>query len=413
MRLRPSPATPSRVAAVLLLATLAGVPAAAHAQGGFLDRMAKRAQDNLERKAEEALKGGAKRDSGTARPAAGGAPVAGVEGGDGVAGGTPMAGPVAAAATPAAAGFRRERVPLLALDYGRTMVGEVPRGVGVQDGNVSVGLVGERRWIRLAATRNEIQLELPRPLPDRFTFETELAHSTRSLNHITITFGTARGVSSSRHAGKLTFRLESDGRVEVSGEGASDANGKTTVLWGRGRALPVRVMSDARYLRVWAGNERVLNLPRAHVDGGNAIDVFAYASEDSPAFIGPVRVMVAPPSISETLGMGEPATVTTLRFARGSAALPDDAEDTLQEMVAALREHPTLKLRVETWAREGATPAADAELSQRRARAIVRALVETYGAPAARLVARGNGRGDLAEDDGNDPPPQRLTIVGG
>ena len=42
-------------------------PSAGHAQGGFLDRMAKRAQESVERKAEEAIRGGTKREGDAGR----------------------------------------------------------------------------------------------------------------------------------------------------------------------------------------------------------------------------------------------------------------------------------------------------------------------------------------------------------
>lgn len=78
-----------------------------------------------------------------------------------------------------------------------------------------------------------------------------------------------------------------------------------------------------------------------------------------------------------------------LHFATDSASITPDSKPTLSEMAKALKVAPQQKVFIVGHTDNSGSPAHNETLSQERAAAVVKALVQDYGIPADRLAAKG------------------------
>jgi len=85
------------------------------------------------------------------------------------------------------------------------------------------------------------------------------------------------------------------------------------------------------------------------------------------------------------------ATVYGITFATGSAELTSAARATLDDVAAVLRKHPDWKLTVQGHTDNIGGEKSNQDLSERRARAVKDALVQSRGIPATALDTRGFG----------------------
>lgn len=86
-------------------------------------------------------------------------------------------------------------------------------------------------------------------------------------------------------------------------------------------------------------------------------------------------------------------------FDSDSATLKTESEGTLNEVLSVLRADPALKVQISGHTDSTNTDAYNLQLSQRRAEAVVKWLIE-HGAAAARLTARGFGKSQPVADNG-------------
>ena len=108
------------------------------------------------------------------------------------------------------------------------------------------------------------------------------------------------------------------------------------------------------------------------------------------------------------------AVVPGILFDTGKAEIKPESAASLQEVAKLLTEHAAWKLYVVGHTDNAGLLAANMELSQRRAQAVVQALVTQYKVPATRLQAFGNGPyAPVASNDSEDGRSQnrRVEIV--
>ena len=260
------------------------------------------------------------------------------------------------------AGFQREAVPLFALDWAQTRLGDVPRGLFVLNGSVEAADSRGRRWVKMRGPSSRFQIGLDRRLPERFTIETEVIFPDTTAKNPGMMFvlGSNRGSSSSQNIAQFELRYDRSydhgGRLDVSGSGAAGAHALTAGSWAGERILPIRISGDAEYIAVWVGDERLFNLARRPLDAydrGNAIEVNVDDAADATFLIGPIRMDVPEPPLGARCDPAGRMEVKGMRFARGSAAVPENGATALASIAAMLRANTSLKLQIDAWAYEG------------------------------------------------------------
>lgn len=283
-----------------------------------------------------------------------------------------------------------ERV-IWAEDFSSDRVGDFPRRLVFMRGNFEVAEWRGARWLRTTGD-GRFAIELPEVLPQRFTLEFNYIGG-RGPGRIHFT-------DDERSYPRVVFYYYRGG---VDGGGVSAAGRLGSA--DRGRVLPVRVMADGNYVKVYLGETRVANVPNADLGRSNRLVFAILASNTHPVMLGDFRIAAGGRALYDALANDGRVAVRGILFDTGSDRIRPESTPTLTEIGETLRRHASLRLRIEGHTDSVGSAEANRTLSERRAEAVRRYLIEQYGIDASRLEAA--GRGDARPIDSNETPEGR------
>lgn len=282
--------------------------------------------------------------------------------------------------------------PLFVDDFMKDNVGDFPRRLEFVDGNMEIAEWRGARFLRVTASPGRLAIVLPEQLPDRFTVEFDAA--TEFYGHyIVVKFA-------DQAAEDVRFRLhQGKGQGGVVGS-TRQSLGMTPRPIAGGELFRVRIMADGRYVKVYMNDTRVGNIPNAEIGRSNKIALEIPGHEDTPTFVGNIRVMAGGKKLYDALAEAGRVATQGIYFATGSDQLRPESTPVLKEIAAMLQEHPELKLLIEGHTDNVGDDAANLALSDKRAAAVMRYLIEHAGIDASRLEAKGFGESkSLASND--------------
>ena len=263
-------------------------------------------------------------------------------------------------------------------DFSTVTVGMFPRSLRLVDGNAEVAKVDGRSVLRITGQPTTVTIPLTTVLPERFTLEFMLnglewdqavwfvTPDTDEADHVSIAFDDA-GLTNNSRAFTAEPGLDS------------------TTQW-----VPVQVMADGNYTKVYVNGRRVANVPTANIGRSNAIHLVLYGSSDDPVMITQVRVAAGGKDLYRALMEDGRMTLEGIEFDSGSDRLRATSDTTLRAVAAALVAKPDLVVEVEGHTDAEGDEAANLALSDRRAKAVVARLV-ALGVQARQLSSRGYG----------------------
>jgi outer membrane protein OmpA-like peptidoglycan-associated protein len=362
IRRRPTLLALAALAAALQLAT----PHTIAAQG-IRDRLKQRIQKELEKKGDTA----ATAAPSTATPAAA----------------TPAAD-TPAAPPGAGAWLNYDFVPgdrvIFYEDFTGNEVGDFPRRLRLQEGNMEVVQVQGRPVLR-AADGGLFYVKLPEVLPQRFTVE--VVYHSPSLGNPLKIWTTAETFQRSASFGCYA------NQAYVDGNGVGPNSGtpfQTDVPTG---FVTCRFTIDnTRGMKAYVDEHRTANAPQDSVVRTDTLFFQApSASADDPTLIASIRVAAGGKKLYDVLAEKGRVATQGIYFDTGKDVLRPESTPTLAEIGAMLKAHPDLKLTIEGHTDNVGQPAANKALSEKRAAAVKAYLVAKYGVDAARLEAKGFG----------------------
>ena len=283
---------------------------------------------------------------------------------------------------------------ILADDFSKDEVGDFPRRFEFRSGQMEIVEWNEARWLRSA--QGKFFIPLPETLPERFTLEFDL---TGNGNAMMLTFDGKEHDSAGRmEFGEYFGRLRS-GEIDAEGQ---FGNGVKT----GDQVVHVAISVDGQHVKAYVNEKRVFNAPNANLGRGNRIFVNMNGwNADNPRMIANVRIAAGGKKLYDALSeKGRVATQGVL-FDTGSDRIRPESTPTLKEIGAMLKDHPDLKLVIEGHTDDVGAAASNQSLSEKRAEAVRRYLVETYGVDKDRLQAKGFGASKPST--GNDTPEGR------
>jgi outer membrane protein OmpA-like peptidoglycan-associated protein len=276
-------------------------------------------------------------------------------------------------------------------DYAADNVGDFPRALEFVKGNWEVVEWTGRRLLRNLGPRGAaFRIRLPETLPERFTLETEvhLPHGNQQL-----------AVFTRELDGRLNdfdgqyFQIAGDGGTGVLGRGTGTV--ESTQDDGRlhEEILPVRVMVDGTYAKVYVGENRVANVPNAEFARTRVLQVqnTYFADEENPILVGPIRVAAGGRDLYDVLEAKGRVAVQDIHFDTNSADIRPESAEALQGIGQMLQEHPGLKLVIEGHTDDQGEFDHNMQLSSDRAAAVKAWLVENHGIEGVRLRTMGLG----------------------
>ena len=296
--------------------------------------------------------------------------------------------------------------PLFVDDFSADKVGNFPRRLAFQEGNMEVVEWQGRRFLR-ATAMGAFEIPLPESLPERFTIEFD-AYSPNGdwIAVMTSTDGFEGGpLNYSQFPGSYFLLTGDEAGVEGKGPEA-----KTNSHALREGVVPVRISVDGSYAKMYLGEHRVANVPNANIVRGNKLHlIFWYARAESPSYLTNFRIAAGGEEQYDALyealeAEGRVATQGIL-FDTGSDVLRPESTPTLQEIGQTLKDHPDLRLSIEGHTDNVGSEASNQQLSEARAAAVKAFLVAAYGLDETRLEAHGFGPSKPAAS--NDTPEGR------
>ena len=283
-------------------------------------------------------------------------------------------------------------------DFSADNVGDFPRRLVLVHGNWEVVEWQGGRYLR-ALSPGLLAIPLPQTLPERFTLETSvnLQHGNHSVRLVPgrAYFGPGRTYQGSAVSVELT-----QAGVRPAGNQGPTALARFGPERVREGVVPLRVMADGEHMKVYLGEQRVANAPNAVFPRSDSLFLAAHsATESSPILVGPIRIAGGGADLYDRLARDGRVATQGILFATNSDRIRPESTPTLEEIGTMLREHPDLRLRIEGHTDSDGDDAYNQELSERRAAAVKRFLVERYGTEEARLETAGFGESQQVADN--------------
>ncbi len=279
---------------------------------------------------------------------------------------------------------------IFADDFSTERVGNFPRRLELGSGSMELVEWQGMRLIR-ANSYGFFMINLRETLPAKFTVEADIL-PLHQVSWIQVGGPERAGDPASvdawadehqrtrivigEHAGLRTAEREN---VTVLGEGLPDT------------LVHLRVQVDGQYVKVYVNEVRVANVPNADLGRSNRIFIVLNASAEQPVLIGNLRIAASDVDMYEALAGSGRIAVQGIYFDAGSDRLRPESAGTLREIAAMLAAHADLRLTIEGHTDNVGAAAANRALSERRAAAVLQALVGQYGVSAGRLSSVGLG----------------------
>ncbi len=278
-----------------------------------------------------------------------------------------------------------ERV-LFADDFSRDNVGDFPRRLEFREGSMEVVEFAGGRALR-GKTRGAFDVVLPETLPDQFTIEFEF-QATEFVNGIWLYLVDDEG----ERVGTNYIQVDPYSGVGLGafghGVGVESVQGDRRFDT---QMLPVRVMADGDYVKVFADRERVANVPNADLGRTNRLRFLLEDVRSNPVYIANLRIAAGGRDLYSTLEAEGRVVTEGIYFDTASATLKPESFAVIQEIAAMLQEHPALRVRVEGHTDAQGDAGSNLSLSESRA-AAVRTMLVGLGVDAGRVEAAGLGQ---------------------
>jgi OmpA-OmpF porin, OOP family len=279
-------------------------------------------------------------------------------------------------------------------DYTNDNVGDFPRRMNFRKGNWDVVEWNGRRWLRNTGPRHAaLDIPLPQTLPETFTieFDAYFPHTNQQL--IVATAPPPENGSWQRIPGNA-FRVGVGGsRTGVIALGDASVESMTDSREVGDGPVPIRIMVDGKYAKMFVGTRRIANVPNAEFTRTDRIylENVYFADDENPMLIGPIRIAAGGRDLYDVLAADGRVATQGIHFDVNSATIRPESSGTLEEIGTMLQEHPDLRIAIEGHTDGDGDEASNQDLSERRAASVKDYLVARYGIDAGRLESAGFG----------------------
>jgi OmpA-OmpF porin, OOP family len=287
---------------------------------------------------------------------------------------------------------------LVAEDFSTDRVGNFPRRLEFVEGNLEIVEWQGARFLSSTA-ESGFNVRLPETLPERFTIEFDL--------HTQIFLGEAHVLTEPQRNSYEANAAIYGGPMLVFGRrsGISVPEALTSTPQLVESLVPVRIMADGDYVKVFLNERRVANVPNAKFPRTNGVQIWLKGTEDKATLLGNLRIAAGGRELYDALQTDGKVTTQGILFDTGSDRIRPESTPTLKEIADMLTRYGDLRLRIEGHTDNVGDPSTNQQLSERRAEAVRQYLVTSEGVDAMRLTAVGKGQTEPAAD--NDSPEGR------
>jgi outer membrane protein OmpA-like peptidoglycan-associated protein len=203
-----------------------------------------------------------------------------------------------------------------------------------------------------------------------------------------------------RRAGSHWLVVQPYYRIGIESEGGTTSTKRGYAQTMKADRLPVRLMADGAYVKVYVGTDRVANIPNADLGRSNTLRFAIEDGRSGGVFIGPIRVAAGGRDLYSTLDAEGRVATRGIQFDTGSAEIRPESTPALQDVARMLEDHPNLRVAIEGHTDATGSESANQNLSRRRAEAVKQYLTAEAGIAPSRLRAIGKGESNpVASND--------------
>jgi OOP family OmpA-OmpF porin len=270
-----------------------------------------------------------------------------------------------------------------ATDFSTEPVGRFPaRQLEFVSGNMQI-VEFEGARVLEATSSSVVRVKLPEALPKAFTVEFNIRIPAGNIG--TTIFTSPWTTSIARHPHDYVYLFHTPG-IYRGGREVSGTQSRPIVA----NMVPVKLQVNDTWAIMYVGTDRVAQVPTANFARTDIIEFHLTANARFPTYISEIVVAVGLDNLYETLVSTGEFTTRGIFFDSDSDVLRPESTPTLTELQTALTEHADLKVLIEGHTDAQGEEAHNQGLSERRAAAVVRYLIE-QGIPASRLSSKGMG----------------------
>lgn len=293
-------------------------------------------------------------------------------------------------------------------DFADDNVGDFPRRWNFRKGNWDIVEWNGARWLRNTGPRGAaVDIPLPDNLPEKFTIEFEAFFPHTNQHMVVATSAPPSGKGFNQLAGNVAQVGVGGSRTGIRALSATATEAMTNSKEVAEGPVPIRIMVDGQYAKMFVGSRRVANVPNAEFERGDRIyfENVYFADAKNPMLIGSIRIAAGGRDLYDVLAAEGRFTARGIQFEVSSASIRSESAAILAEIGTMLREHPELRLSIEGHTDSEGDDQYNLMLSRQRATAVVDYLVGNFGIEASRLEAIGFG--ETAPVASNDTPDGR------
>jgi len=287
-------------------------------------------------------------------------------------------------------------------DFTNDRVGDFPRDLEFVGGTIEIVESGGERALR-ATSEGAFDIRLPETLPQRFTVEFSMRVDSWQFNELFVYPVADDG----RAAGSHWLVVQPYYGIGIDSEGGTTSTKRGFAEKMKNDRLPVRLMADGSYVKVYVGTERVANIPNADLGQSNTLRFDVEDGRGSGLFLGPIRVAAGGRDLYATLDAKGRVATRGIQFDTGSARIRPESTPTLEDIARMLESHPNLRIGIEGHTDATGSVSANQSLSQQRAEAVRQYLSSEEGIAPSRLIAIGKGESNPVAS--NDTPEGRQS----
>lgn len=276
---------------------------------------------------------------------------------------------------------------LFETDFSDAVVGNFPRNLEFRGGQLSVVSYDGGRAIK-ANTTGAFAIKLSEKLPDMFTIEFNEFNS-EFVNDMKVQVVDEEFKAVGNHYVQITGGGHGSG-VAAYKRGGITSLQKTPMI--NKEMTPIRVMVDGSYVKVYAGETRIANMPSADLGRSNIL-LFNFTDvRGKPIYVADIRIAAGGRSLYQTLEAEGRVAIHDIHFATGKADILPSSAATIKTVAELLQKHTDLRLLIEGHTDNIGEFDKNMQLSKDRADAVKNYLVNKFGIKADRLRTMGQGQ---------------------